>query len=269
MNLTGRRKNPIGLALAALTFFAATCFARAADYTVRQLTEALFSARADAPLDLSGKDLRLLDLSDIDFKRSRLVGADLTGVDLTAANLSGADLTRARLDRATVVRADFSSARLRGASLRNPTVFSDLNIDLADAPRFRNADLSGAQIAARLDGADFRGADLTRAVIGPRSATWGSWKPRTVMRGCDFSGAKLVEVDLTNTVLHFARFVGADLSRANLTRADLSNADLSDADLSGADLTEADFDGANLSRVRGLETAKGFATVRNLDKAQR
>ena len=45
--------------------------------------------------------------------------------------------------------------------------------------------------------------------------------------------------------------------------------DLTGADLTGADLTGANLYGAKLTGVRGLETVKGLASTRNLDKAKR
>jgi uncharacterized protein YjbI with pentapeptide repeats len=62
---------------------------------------------------------------------------------------------------------------------------------------------------------------------------------------------------------------GADLRDANFAHADLSKVDFQGADLSGADFTEADLDGANLVGARGLDSAKGFETSKNLDKAFR
>jgi len=45
-------------------------------------------------------------------------------------------------------------------------------------------------------------------------------------------------------------------------RADLSKADLTGADLTGADLTDAVIDNANFQDVKGLDQAKGLATVK-------
>ena len=47
---------------------------------------------------------------------------------------------------------------------------------------------------------------------------------------------------------------------------DLSQADFSGADLTGADLSGCNLDGANLSGVKGFDTVKGLASVRNLDR---
>ena len=53
-----------------------------------------------------------------------------------------------------------------------------------------------------------------------------------------------------------------DRSNTNLYRAELIQADLTGADLTGADLTDADVDGADFKDVIGLDTVKGFKTVK-------
>lgn len=256
---------------AALTtaVFGAALPAGAADLTVRQLSEALFRASTAEPVDLSGKSLKLLDLSGVDFKAARLTGADMYGVDLTDARLAGADLGKAMLDRATLRRTDFTGAKLNGASLRTLSISAELPPNRADAPRFKNADLSEATIEGRLDGADFTGANLTRAVIGYQTAIWGSYKPRSVMLGADFSNARLAGVDFHGAVLQFARFAAADLTGTMLAGSDLSRADFTNADLTNADLTDADLDGAILTGAKGLDTVKGLATALHVDKAVR
>lgn len=258
----------VAAGIVALGSLAPVCAATAGDLTARAVTEALFNAERSAPPDFSGKDLSKLDLSGLDFKGARLKGANLYGVDLTAADLSGSDLAGARLDRATAISADFSGADLSGVSMRGVTTFTNvLSPDIAEAPRFVGANLTGARIAARLDGADFSNANLTDAVIGPQAAAWGSFKPRAVLNNCNFSNAKLHGADFSKTVMYFANFSGADLTGANLAGADLSEADLSGANLTGANIANTDFYRANLKGIIGLESAVGRATARNLDRA--
>jgi len=239
--------------------------------TAREITEKLFKAKGGERVDLSGRNLRYLDLSGLDFKGASLVKSDLYGVDLTGANLKLADLSNARLDRTVIIQANFAGANLSGATLLRPTVHTSFAYKLSDAPNFAGANLTGMRAMARLDGANFRGADLSRADFSPHE-----WRPgqgtistvmRNEMRSCDFSGGKLVETNLADAVLVFARLAGADLTRANLSGADLSKADLSGADLTGADLSRADLYGAILSGAKGLDTVKGVATAINFDKA--
>ena len=258
----------VGLTLASVLVVAGA--AAAADMTVRQVTEAFFTARAGSRPDLSGKDLKLLDLSGLDFKAARIAGADLFGVDLTDANLSGVDLSGVRLDRAIVMRTDFSGANLSKVTLLRPAVYSSLAFDRREAPSFARANLSGARIMARLDGADFREADLTGANFGRQEARGDiTILPRSVLMGCDFSGARLRGADLHGSLLAFSKFVGADLPGTDLSGADLSRADLRGADLTGANLTGADLDGADFTGARGLDQAKGLASAVNLDRARR
>ncbi len=166
-----------------------------ADFTAREITQALFKARPGEQLNYSGRDLTYLDLSGLDFKQARLDKTDLYGADLTGANLKGADISNARLDRAVLIRADMSGANLRGTTILRPTVYSDMENKLSDAPRFAGANLTGIHVQAELSGADFRGADLTYADFSPLEARPGQGTlvtlPRNVLKSCDFSGATL------------------------------------------------------------------------------
>ena len=63
--------------------------------------------------DLSGADLRYINLSDADLSGANLRGADLRYVNLSDADLSGADLRYINLSDA-----DLSGANLRGADPR-------------------------------------------------------------------------------------------------------------------------------------------------------
>lgn len=244
-----------------------------ADMTAREVTQILYNAKSGQRTDLSGKDLTYLDLSAIDFKGASLARTDLYGTDFTGANLKGADLSSARLDRAVLIRADLSGANLEGATILRPTIYSDLNSHLADAPRFSGANLRGIKVQAELSGADFRGADLTEADFHPLEDRAGEGTLTTlrknVVKSCDFSGATLVRANFSEAVLTFSRMTGADLRDADLRKADLSKVDFHGADLTGANLAGADLDGANLAGARGLDTVKGLSTTRNLDKAFR
>lgn len=243
----------------------------AADLTARQVTERLFRAEAGLATELSGRDLSELDLSGLDFKRARLTGSNLYGVDLTSADLSGVDLSGTRLDRAVVIRADFTRANLKGASMQRLTVFSDMRFDRAEAPKFTAADMSGSRLFARLDGADFRDANLTDANFGPYDLRGGdiSVQARCVFTKSDFSRANLERANLSHALMPFANFTSANLRDTNLSHSDLSKADLSDADVTGANLTGTDLYGADLRRTRGLAEAVGLDFAVNLDKALR
>lgn len=244
--------------------------ALSADLTARQMTEIFYKAKAGSPVDLSGKDLSFLDLSGIDFKGALLSGANLYGVDLTTANLKGSQLDGVRLDRAAIEKADFSGANLERASIMRPSVNTELGVNSANAPKFAGANLRYIRLTAMMDGADFRGADLTGARMGPHEPRADiSSMPSSWLRGCDFSGAKMEGADLMWAKLRFSRFVGADVRGVNFSGADLAMTDFSGADVAGADFTDADMDGAILNGVRGWNDAKGAGRIRNLDRVRR
>jgi len=243
--------------------------AGAADLTVKQVVEALVKASPEQPADFAGRDLSLLDLSDIDFKKANLAGADLYGTDISHSNLSGTNLSGARLDRSVIIGADFAGANMSQASLLRPAAFSSFDILPVEAPRFVGANLAGARLFGRFSKADWHGANLAMAQMGAdRSTDIGLRNlSRTELAGCDLAGARLSGADLRGALLTFANLRGADLSGSNLTRADLSRADLSGANLTGADLTGSDLDGTILRGVAGLLSVHGLDTAHNRDKA--
>lgn len=245
----------------------------AADFTARQITSALFKAKAGERLDYSNHNLAYLDLAGLDFKGAKLARSDLYGTDFSGADLKGADLSYTRLNRSVLVRADLSGANLTGATIFRPNIYSDLASNLNDAPRFAGANLTDARVVATLSGADFRGANLTNADFTPLEWRPGqrapSTMPRNVLRSCDFSAAMMKGANLKEAILTFSRFIGADLTDADLTETDLSMVDFTGAELTGADLTGADLYGAKLTGVRGFDTVKGLPSTVNLDKVVR
>jgi len=256
-----------GVAIALSLAVASSERVKSADMSVREIAELLFKAPAKSQVSLAGRDLSFLDLSELDFKGAKLVGSNLHGSDLTGANLSHADLSRAMLDRATIVRADFSGADLSGALIRLPHAAGSVAFDRASSPMFFGADLSGARLVARLDGADFRNANLEHANLAPYGdTTQNTLTRRSLMIACDFSGATLKRANLSEAILRFANFQNANLTHANLSGADLTMANLSGANLTHANIVDANFDGANLQATQGLDKAAGISTARNLNR---
>lgn len=265
--MTTKSRNLLALAVVALCCAGP---ASAAGLTAREITAKLYAASAGSPLDFSGADFSNLDLSGLDFKSAILRNANFYGADLTSANLAGTDLSGARLDRATLIGATFANARLENVTLLAPNIFSDVSFKAEETPKFSGASLRGARIAARIDGGDFRGADMTGARLGPsdRSAEAGM-APASKMLGCDFSNATLVDAEIRAVDLTFGRFISANLRGARLIDLDLTRADFSNADLTGADFSGSNLDGAILTGVKGFETVKGLDSVINLEKSLR
>jgi uncharacterized protein YjbI with pentapeptide repeats len=215
--------------------------------SARVVVEILFKATASEPPDFAHADLSNLDLADLDFKRANLSDCNLFGADLTRSNLEGANLSRAKLDRATLMRARLANANLAGASIRRPSIYSDMSLNPFDLPSLRSVNLSGATLTARLDQADFTDADLsgTRFIVWDERHNGGP--PTTGLARCDFTSARMADVDVRGVSL-----TGAIFHKADLTAADFREADLSFADFEGAVLTGARFDGARLEGAKGL-----------------
>ncbi len=122
-------------------------------------------------LDVSGQNLRGIDLLNFNLKganisharicEANLCGAnlskaDLHGADLCWADLRGANLSEADLREANLIWADLSEADLRGVKLDMATMYGAC---------LSKVDLRGAF----LDRTDLRGADLSWASLGGAS----------------------------------------------------------------------------------------------------
>ena len=263
----GRRGRSV-LGAVAVFLLSPLSYACAEALTVRGVTERLFAATPEAPVDFSGQQLENLDLSGLDFKRAHLAKASMFGADLSGANLSGSDLRAANLNRATLMRARFDHADLEGASLLRPSVFSTITGGIKDeAPSFRSANMRGIRMFGRFGQADFSGAILTDATCQPFGKTGfieEIW--RTELAGANLSGANLERANLTHALLSFADFRGANLREAVLRYADLTGADLSGADLTGADVSGADLSNVRIVGAVGFDKVKGLSTALNADK---
>ncbi|MDX2259060.1 MAG: pentapeptide repeat-containing protein [Hyphomicrobiaceae bacterium] len=235
--------------------------------TAREVTQALFTARPGAAIDLSARSLTRLDLARLDFKQARLAGADLFGTDLTGSDLSGSDLSHARLDRTVLIGTRFSRANLERATLLRPATSAGLQPLATEALQFDGANLRSARLFGRFMRANFRDADLTGATLAPFGRTGfieHIWRSELV--SADFTRARLARANLDKSLLAFARLHSADLSGSSLREADLTGADLTDADFTNADLTgailrDAVIIGARFTGAKGIEPATGRDTA--------
>lgn len=119
---------------------------------------------AEEELDLSGADLRGMELNDMVFAGANLAGANLSrvsargaifsGADLTDANLTGADLTGAGFGYSEVVNATIAFTRLGSAMIQPATLTGAvLTGAILHHTSFRKCDLTGV---------DLRGCDFSR-----------------------------------------------------------------------------------------------------------
>jgi uncharacterized protein YjbI with pentapeptide repeats len=237
--------------------------------TARDVTQRLFKAAPGTHPDLHQGTLALLDLADLDFKAADLAGADLFGADLSRAKLAGTSLVGARLDRVIITSADFSGADLTDARILRPTIFTTLEVETVEAPRFTGAKLVRLRSDGWLDRADFEGADLTGAVLGRSAVQEASVNAPASLVSANFTRAILKDAKLTGTSVAYARFIDADLSGANLIGCNLTRADFRGANLAGADFTGANLDEADLRGARGLDQVTGLKQAANYETTQR
>lgn len=163
------------------------------------------------------------NLSHADLPLAKLKGIDLHNANLSYTNLRDADLREANLEGADVSLIDLRGSRLNRASLRGIRSLHSAfgNCDL------RDADLARARLEnSGFEGADFRGSSLGRAKLFSVD-----------FNGADLSGLELPGAYLSDSDCRRAKFVGTDLTGAELRGADLSDADLTDACL---DATKCD-----------------------------
>ncbi len=245
--------------LVALPLLAAGSHGWAANLTTRDVVSALFKAAPGSQPDLSGKDLRRLDLAGVDFKGANLARAILFGSDLASANLANANLAGAVLDRVTITKTNFADANLTQVTILRPNIFRSLQAVSSEVPTFAGARLAGSHLSGRFDLVNFRGADLTGVRFGPKDPRSEELiTGRMELTGCDFSGAILRDANLSRSVSKYAKFTHADMRGANLANANFKGADFTGAELAGADFTGAVLEGATFTDARGLDRARGL-----------
>jgi uncharacterized protein YjbI with pentapeptide repeats len=149
----------------------------------------------------------------------------LTGAYLDGVRWQGLHLEQARLDEAHFRQADLSGAQL--AAVR------------AVRTNFRQAKLSGTCLKE----GDFSEADLSGANL------IGALADNICFYGASLQGARLEDAHLTRAQFVKAKLVGASLRNANLMQANFSVAAIDAADFSGADCSQADFTGLRLAKA--------------------
>jgi uncharacterized protein YjbI with pentapeptide repeats len=203
--------------------------------------------------DLSNKDAGYLIFNGMDLRHCNMQNISFFGAELKGANLSGANLQGAYLNLARLENADFTGANLKDAIIFQ-AIFSKTN--------FSKADLTNARMIGTLGNVDMHGANISKGRFGLDMGNQPMGQMKFDSVGGNFSGANFEGADLNIAAFAFGDLRDANLRNTNLYRGDLSKADLTGADLTGADLTDADVDGAIFKDVKGLDTVKGWTTVK-------
>jgi uncharacterized protein YjbI with pentapeptide repeats len=135
--------------------------------------------------DLSGRNLRVADLSD-----AMLIGADLTKADLRVADLSGANLSGANLRRAILSEANLSSVDLSGANLRRADLScAKLHDAILDGTLFFRTSLQGAEGLETIR--HFAASNLDHFTISQSDSL-----PISFLRGCGLPDLIINNVDV-------------------------------------------------------------------------
>ncbi len=247
-------------------------------------------------LDLTGADLRDLDLSGRSFVRASLRGANLGGARLTGASLAGASLAGADMTDATLAECDLTAADLTGATLERAH-FEGATLTLADmtdakgtGARFDGAKGERAVLAggmwddAVFDGAQLIGADLSRASIRrtsfegasiPEVRLYDAKGGETIFKGATMTGARVEQASLLKSSFEGVSAEGAVFEKAILDTSTFHRAKLAGASFfrascmrvifAGADLTEGRLRRANLAGASFVEANLMKATLERAD----
>ncbi len=207
----------------------------------------------DPDCDFSNMDAGYLDFKGKDLTHCIMINTSFFGADLRGANLSGANLQRAYLNLARLEDAKFIGSNLAGATIFQP-IFGNTS--------FKSANLANARVIGTLGKVDMSSAIITQGRFGLDVGNQPMGQMKFDSSGGNFSKSNFQGADLNIASFIFGNLQGANLSNTNLYRAELIQADLTGADLTGADLTDADVDGANFKDVIGLDTVKGFNSVK-------
>lgn len=191
-------------------------------YTTREILDMIEANEGPEGLDLSGKDLSKIDLSDetvraeLDSLREERPEAQplwwsdgYEGIDLCQADLNSAHLEGANLEGANLQSANLEGANLQFANLEGAYLFW--------------ANLQGASLwSAHLEEAYVERADLDEANLE------GAFLSAANLEGASLQAAKLREADLEGAKPEGISLRFADLEGAKLRFADLSRVDLRD-----------------------------------------
>jgi uncharacterized protein YjbI with pentapeptide repeats/Cdc6-like AAA superfamily ATPase len=182
--------------------------------------------RPTGALDLSGMELKHLDLRKANLSRCKLVRANLFGCRLEGTDLSQADLTRAELGACWMAGTSFQHAVLDYASLAG----------VKDA---QGADFQCARLVrADLNSGNFTGALFNHARLDGATLSSGN-----------FSNAEFVDALLPGALLHESCFRSANMERARLFQASGRDVNFSEANLCDAEAVNTRFSSSGLTRA--------------------
>ncbi len=229
-------------------------YAKTAEVERQKITQAEALAEIKKPnCNLANKDVGYLNFDGMDLRHCNMENISFFGAYLRGANLSGANLRRSYLNLARL-----EGTNLSGADLTDAIVFQAI----FDKTNFKGANLTNTRMIGTLGKVDMSGATVKKGRFGldMGNQPMGQMKFDTV--GGNFANTNFDGADLNIASFLFADLRGANLSNTNMYRAELGQANLTGANLTNANMTDALVDDAIFTNVIGLETVKGFDTVK-------
>jgi BTB/POZ domain-containing protein KCTD9 len=224
-----------------------------ADMSRADIEAGLAALKPGETLDLSGKRLNGLDLSGMDLTRTRLQATRLNNAKLKNVKFDGVVL-----DAAWALKSDFSGASFAGASLFQ-TQMMDCMLD--------GADFSSAMVGADMSRASLLNARFENAMLAPDLTNQSMGLMRGVLTSAKLDGATFKGANLTRSAFEFSSLKNVNFEGANLTGAELGGADMTGANIAGATFENADVDSTKLLQLKGKDTAKGLDKTKNTAKA--
>lgn len=237
-----------------------------------RLVTKLLAAHAQGE-SLAGWDLTGVELKGLDLRAAKLAGAlmecaDIRNCNLQGAVLEGACLVRAQFDSCLMDDVNLVSANLSDAVLCNTSIRKgDLGGALLERTSLTRVDLSGCRLdEIQLRGVQFEGVDLSEVrcesmlLLNKLSLT-GTRLKNARLRRVAFTACDLTGVDMSGMQFEKAAFVGTKADRAKLigviigagcfvAACSLKQADLSGATLERICLRGTSLEGANLQGAR-------------------
>jgi uncharacterized protein YjbI with pentapeptide repeats len=230
-----------------------------ANLSKQNLSNASFVSSKLNNVDFSYSDLSNLDLSNLNLDNIKLHASNISKTDFTDSNLSNINFSKALNVKNTlfhntkITDCDFSKLDLQGYDWKNNTLEND---------NFTNANLKNAHFYYMdLKSINFTGVDFSKHTFFVNSMHDVIFD-NAILRNTNFSQVS----DYKNISFKSATMSGANLSYRVMRGSDFSNAKLKNLNCKEADFSGSDFRGSSIANANfSSATEFNSANFDNLD----
>jgi uncharacterized protein YjbI with pentapeptide repeats len=215
------------------------------------MTSANFAGATITYADFSQTTIRGLTASQIyataSYQSMQMEGIKLSENNLTGWNLRSLNLQSAVFNNSNLTSVDFSSSHLEAASLGESTL---TGVNLTDTviwgAKFHGATANGLTASNLYSTASYKSRELTGVTLSSNNLAGWDFRSQNLF-GANLQGSNLIATDFTAANLRSAGLggFGSSLSSANFTGADLTNAGLANTTLVSTDFTSANLHGVS------------------------